>query len=161
MSEGRSGYRERGLEPRSAEHRCHLANVLSFCDHIPQPSILLINTVETQPPSTVHRSSTRRVARYRTELPVIVHVLVADEHVCVQGRCFEIGEGGLGAVIPREFAAGEMVSLEFSLPQLHAVGRLRAVVRHRMGLLHGFEFLGLVPEQLELIRAYCRILTPV
>jgi hypothetical protein len=117
--------------------------------------------VDSQPPSTVYPPSTRRVARYRTEIPVIMRVLVEEDYVCVHGRCFEIGEGGLGAVIAREFSAGEMVSVEFSLPQFQKLGRLRAVVRHRMGFLHGFEFVGLVPEQRELIRAYCRTLTAV
>jgi len=32
------------------------------------------------------------------------------------------------------------------------------VVRHRMGYLHGFEFVGLLHEQQELIRTYCRTL---
>lgn len=126
-------------------------------------SILLISlsTVDTQPSPTVHPASTRRVARYRTEFAVIARVLVADEYVTVAGRCFEIGEMGLGAVIARELPAGEMVSLELSLPQLHQAEPLRAVVRHRMGFLHGFEFVGLVPEQRERIRAYCRTLNPV
>jgi len=34
------------------------------------------------------------------------------------------------------------------------------VVRHRMGFLHGFEFVGLLPEQRELIKDYCRKLQP-
>jgi PilZ domain len=128
-----------------------------------QPQIWpnLIKTVDTQPLPTVHRSSTRRVARYRTEIPVIVRVRVNDEYVPFEGRCFEIGEGGLGAVIPREFPAGEVVLLELSFPQLPALEPLRGVVRHRMGFLHGFEFLGLGPEQREVIRAYCRTQLPV
>jgi hypothetical protein len=140
-----------------------LAKAASFGDHMPQPVDFadFISTVDTQPSPAVHPASTRRVARYRTELPVIVRVLVADEYVCVPGRCFEVGEMGLGAVIARELPAGEMVSLELSLPQLHPTQPLRAVVRHRMGFLHGFEFVSLVPEQRELIRAFCRTLTPV
>jgi hypothetical protein len=130
---------------------------------MPQPADFadFINTVDTQPSPTVHPASTRRVARYRTELPVTVRVLVAEQYVTVGGRCFEIGEMGLGAVIARELPAGEVVSLELSLPQPHQTEPLRAVVRHRMGFLHGFEFVGLVPEQRERIRAYCRTLTPV
>jgi PilZ domain len=138
-----------------------LAKALSFCDHMPAADLAdFIKTVDTQPPPTVHYSSTRRVARYRTDIPVIVRVLVDDEYVAVQGRCFEIGEGGLGAVITREFPAGEMVLLELSFPQLPSLEPLRAVVRHRMGFLHGFEFLGLGPEQREVIRAYCRTQQP-
>jgi hypothetical protein len=120
-----------------------------------------INTVESKPPPTQPRTSTRRVARYRTEIPVIVHVLLKNEDVRVHGRCFEIGELGLGAVITSELPAGEMVSLELSFPQAPDVQRLRAVVRHRMGFLHGFEFVGLLPEQREVISSYCRTIAAV
>jgi hypothetical protein len=71
----------------------------------------------------------------------------------------EIAEAGL-AVTTSEFTAGEMVSLELSFPEVPDVQRLRAVVRHRMGFLHGFEFIGLLPDQRELIRKYCRTLRP-
>jgi len=107
----------------------------------------------------MHRSSTRRFARYRTEIPLIVRVLGKDGYVRIHGRCFEINETGLGAVITSEFSAGEMVSLEFAIPGV-ADMVLRAVVRHRMGFLHGFEFVGILPEQREQIKTYCRTLQP-
>jgi len=107
----------------------------------------------------MHKSSTRRYARYRTEMPLIVRVLGENGYMRIHGRCFEIAENGLGAVITSEFAAGEMVSLEFSIPGSEAM-TLRAVVRHRMGFLHGFEFVGLLAEQGEQIKAYCRTLQP-
>jgi hypothetical protein len=108
----------------------------------------------------MHKSSTRRYARYRTEIPVIVKVLGQDGYLRIHGRCFEIAENGLGAVITSEFRAGEMVSVEFSLPDIDDLQVVRAVVRHRMGFLHGFEFVGLLPEQRELIKDYCRRLPP-
>jgi hypothetical protein len=135
-----------------------LAKVVSFCDHNPA---VFDNTVESKSLPTQHRTSTRRVARYRTEIPLIVHVLLKDESARVHGRCFEIGELGLGAVITSELPAGEVVSLELSFPQAGEVQRLRAVVRHRMGFLHGFEYVGLLPEQRELIRSYCRTISGV
>jgi len=105
------------------------------------------------------KSSTRRYARYRTELPVIVKVLGADGYVRVHGRCFEIAEAGLGAVISSELTMGEMTTLEFAVPDEKAM-EIRAVVRHRMGFLHGFEFVGMLPEQREQIRKFCRDLKP-
>jgi hypothetical protein len=108
----------------------------------------------------MHKSSTRRYARYRTEIPLIVKVLGQDGYMRIHGRCFEIAENGLGAVITSEFPAGEMVSVEFSIPGVEQVQIMRAVVRHRMGFLHGFEFIGLLPEQRELIREFCRKLPP-
>jgi thymidylate synthase ThyX len=107
----------------------------------------------------MHKSSTRRYARYRTEMPLIVRVLGQDGYMRIHGRCFEIAENGLGAVITSEFSAGEMVSLEFCIPGSSEMV-LRAVVRHRMGFLHGFEFVGLLPEQCDQIKAYCRTLQP-
>lgn len=107
----------------------------------------------------MHKSSTRRFARYRTEIPLIVRVLGQDGYIRIHGRCFEISETGLGAVITSEFGAGEMVSLEFAIPDVGDMV-LRAVVRHRMGFLHGFEFVGILPEQREQIKTYCRTLQP-
>jgi len=108
----------------------------------------------------MQKSSTRRYARYRTELTVIVKVLAKDGYVRIHGRCFELAEAGLGAVITSELSAGEMVTLEFTIPDAPQVFVIRAVVRHRMGFLHGFEFVGALPEQVEIIRKFCRTLDP-
>jgi hypothetical protein len=107
-----------------------------------------------------HKSSTRRYARYRTEIPVIVKVLAKDGYVRIHGRCFELAEAGLGAVITSELNVGEMVTLEFSIPDAAQVFVIRSVVRHRMGFLHGFEFIGALPEQVETIQKFCRTLEP-
>jgi hypothetical protein len=107
----------------------------------------------------MNRSVARRFARYRTEIPLIVRVLGQDGYMRIHGRCFEVAENGLGAVITSEFGAGEMVSLEFSIPGQGEMV-VRAVVRHRMGFLHGFEFVALLPEQRQQIKAYCQTLQP-
>ena len=102
----------------------------------------------------------RRFPRHRTDLPVIVNVLGQDGYVRIHGRCNEIAESGLGAVITAELSAGEMVSLELNLPNGSQLS-LRAVIRHRMGFLHGFEFVGLEREQTEPILAYCQSLPQI
>jgi len=56
--------------------------------------------------------------------------------------------------------AGEMITLEFSIPDVPELLVMRAVVRHRMGFLHGFEFIGALPIQSELIQAFCQKLEP-
>jgi hypothetical protein len=108
----------------------------------------------------MHKSSTRRYARYRTELPVIVKLLGKDGYIRIHGRCFELAEAGLGAVITSELVAGEMVTLEFSIPEVAQAFVMRAVVRHRMGFLHGFEFIGALPEQSAMIQSFCQKLEP-
>ncbi|HXM64998.1 MAG TPA: PilZ domain-containing protein [Terriglobales bacterium] len=108
----------------------------------------------------MHKSATRRYARYRTEIPVIVKVLGPEGYIRIHGRCFEIAEAGLGAVITSELTAGEMVTLEFSIPDVPEAFVMRSVVRHRMGFLHGFEFIGALAEQSKRIHAYCEKLEP-
>jgi PilZ domain len=108
----------------------------------------------------MHKSATRRYARYRTEIPIIVKVLGKDGFVRIHGRCFEIAEAGLGAVITSELTAGEMVTLEFSIPDVSDAFVMRSVVRHRMGFLHGFEFIGALTKQSEQIQAFCQTLEP-
>jgi|ERR1700733_3525288 len=108
----------------------------------------------------MQKSLTRRYARYRTEFPVIVKVLAKDGYVRIHGRCFELAEAGLGAVITSELNSGEMATLEFSIPDEGDVFVMRSVVRHRMGFLHGFEFIGALPTQIEAIRKFCRTLEP-
>ena len=98
----------------------------------------------------------RRFTRHRTDLPLTVTVLRQEGYSRLQGRCHEIAEAGLGGVISTALSAGEVVSLEFSIPNMPAPLILRAVVRHRAGLVHGFEFIGLSPEQRDCILTFAR-----
>ena len=98
----------------------------------------------------------RRFTRHRTDLPLIVTVLRQDGYVRLQGRCHEVAEAGLGGVISTALVSGEVVSLEFSIPDVSRPLVLRAVVRHRAGFVHGFEFIGLSPEQRECILTFAR-----
>jgi hypothetical protein len=106
------------------------------------------------------KSYTRRFVRYRTELPLVLKVLGRQGYVRVHGRCFDLAEAGLSAVTTSELEVGEMVSLELSFPDKLEPIAVRAVVRHRMGFLHGCEFVGLLPEQQEWIRKFCQDLQP-
>src|SRR5882724_4128964 len=95
----------------------------------------------------------RRFTRHRTDLPLTVAVLRQDGYVRLQGRCHEIAEAGLGGVTSTALVSGEVVSLEFSIPDAPQPLILRAVVRHRAGFVHGFEFIGLSAEQRDFILA--------
>ena len=103
------------------------------------------------------RDYKRRFPRFRTDLPLIVRLLAQEGYVRVHGRCTEMSVSGLGAVTTAELAPGEIVSLTLPIPE-GAEMELRAVVRHRMGFLHGFEFVSVLPEQLEHLRAFCQSL---
>lgn len=102
----------------------------------------------------------RRFPRYRTDLRIIVRVLGDEGYLRIHGRCTEIAQSGLGAVVTAELSPGEMASLEFTLPSGTSLS-LRAVIRHRMGFLHGFEFVGIEPPQAESLLAYCQSLPQI
>jgi hypothetical protein len=104
------------------------------------------------------REYKRRFPRFRTDLPLIVRVLGQDGYARVHGRCTELSEAGLGAVTSTELSAGEIVSVELPIPE-GAQMEVRAVVRHRMGFLHGFEFISLLPEQNQHLREFCQNLS--
>jgi TonB family protein len=68
------------------------------------------------------------------------------------GRCTDISEAGVGAVVPGELAAGLQVAVELRLPNVGVPVRARALVRYQSRLRCGFEFVGLSVEQREMIR---------
>lgn len=101
----------------------------------------------------------RRFPRYHTELKLTVSVLGPRGHFEVTGLCNQIGEAGLGAIIARELAVAEVVDLQFSIPSEPQPISVRAVVRWRDRLQHGFEFFGISSELRDRIREYCKDLT--
>jgi TonB family protein len=68
------------------------------------------------------------------------------------GRCTDISEAGVGAVVAGELAAGQQVAVELRLPNVGVPVRARALVRYQSRLRCGFEFVGLSVEQREMIR---------
>jgi len=68
------------------------------------------------------------------------------------GRCTDISEAGVGAVVAGELAAGLQVAVELRLPNVGVPVRARALVRYQSRLRCGFEFVGLSVKQREMIR---------
>jgi TonB family protein len=68
------------------------------------------------------------------------------------GRCTDISEAGVGAVVAGELAAGLQVAVELRLPNVGVPVRARALVRYQSRLRCGLEFVGLSVEQREMIR---------
>ena len=107
------------------------------------------------------RTWQRRHARYRADLPVKAKVLRAEGYVEILGRCSDVGQGGMGIVLTAEVPSGEVLSLEFQLPNRSEASLVRAIVRYRKGFIHGVEFLGLSPEQQATIDAFCEGLAAI
>jgi hypothetical protein len=67
----------------------------------------------------------------------------------------------MGTVLTAEVEAGEVVSLEFALPDSSEAFAVRAIVRYRRGFMHGLEFLGLSSTQESAITSFCANLEEV
>jgi TonB family protein len=68
------------------------------------------------------------------------------------GRCTDISEAGVGAVVAGELSSGQQVAVELRLPNVGVPVRARALVRYQSRLRCGLEFLGLSADQREMIR---------
>jgi hypothetical protein len=79
-------------------------------------------------------------------------LLVVKGKETQHGRTKDIAEGGLGATIPGDIAIGEVVELEFQLPQMTEPMKFKAEVRYRRGFQYGFRFLHPTEQQREIIR---------
>ena len=101
----------------------------------------------------------RRFPRHPLDVRVSVHAFRSGESVSFWGRSSEIGEDGVGATLTGELQAGEVVSMELSLPMAPFPIKFRALVRYRDGLRHGFEFLTLSAAQRHEIHRVCETLS--
>jgi PilZ domain-containing protein len=133
----------------------------------------------------------RRHERYRADFPIQATLLREEGYLEIQGRCSDIGQGGMGAVLTAEIPKGEVLSLRFqlfcssavpaagvwtsgegetrvatagkmpALPRSQKEFLVSAAVRYRKGFIHGVEFLGLSAEQQQCINQFCEGLMPI
>ena len=94
----------------------------------------------------------RGFPRHRTNVPLDLIALRSGLPENLPGRCTDISEAGVGAVVAGELAAGQQVAVELRLPNVAVPVRARALVRYQSRLRCGFEFVGLSVEQREMIR---------
>ncbi len=87
-----------------------------------------------------------------------VEIFRSGETVSFWGRSNELGEDGVGGTLTGELAVGEVVSMELSLPLAAYPLKVRALVRYRIGLRHGFEFLAMSDTQRDVLRRVCEML---
>ena len=97
-------------------------------------------------PPVGRRAGTRR----RLAVPMNVTVLRSGVPDAVPGRSIDVGAGGVGAVLAAELFPGELVGLEFELPQAGSVLAKARVCYHER-LRYGLQFLAIPPEQRAMI----------
>ena len=100
----------------------------------------------------------RRYPRYSIDVRVSAKVFRAGAPIELWGRSIELGRDGIGVTLTGQLEPGEVATLELTLPASSALLKLRALVRYRDGLRHGFEFLARDSIQEDLIRRTCELL---
>jgi hypothetical protein len=94
----------------------------------------------------------RRSLRYRFSEPMKV---CRSNGACLDGITVEISESGMSAMVQGALRPGDVVRLQPVTGVITA-----AVVRHKLGMLYGFEFLDLAREQVGKIAERCRKCEP-
>jgi PilZ domain len=89
----------------------------------------------------------RRYKRYRLSVPVSVS---GSDASIIPAITLEVSEGGLSAVLVSDLKIGEIVKV-YPI----AGETLAARVRHRVGKIHGFQFLDVSEEQAGRLRDVC------
>ena len=102
------------------------------------------------PPTPVGR---RSVPRRRLAVPLSVTVLRSGVPDAVPGRSIDVGEGGVGAVLAAELFPGELVGVEFRLPESGFV-LAKARVCYQERLRCGLQFLAIPADQREMLGAW-------
>jgi TonB family protein len=104
-------------------------------------------------PSPVFEDTPQRVVpRHPINVPLDLIALRSGVPENLPGRCTDLSEAGVGAVVAGELAAGQQVAVELRLPNVGVPVRARALVRYQSRLHCGLEFVGLSVEQREMIR---------
>lgn len=110
----------------------------------------------TNPPA--NPAFKRRFPRYPVDVRVDITVFRDGNNTSFWGRSTEISEDGVGCTLTGEIESGEVVWMNITLPLSTNPVKLRALVRYRSGLRHGFEFLTRSPEQRRILQRTCEML---
>jgi PilZ domain len=94
----------------------------------------------------------RRHPRYRFSEPMKV---CCSDGACLDGMSVEISQSGMSGMVQGSLLPGDVVRLQ---PVTGVIAA--AVVRHKLGMLYGFEFLELAGEQARKIAERCRKCEP-
>jgi len=96
----------------------------------------------------------RAVPRHPIDVPLDVIALQSGIPGIFPGRCTDLSEVGVGAIVAGELAPGQQVALEFRLPDGGVPLQVRAQVRYEERLRCGLQFLSLSAEQREMIQSW-------
>jgi c-di-GMP-binding flagellar brake protein YcgR len=95
----------------------------------------------------------RRHQRVPIDVRMMVRVTTSAVTTRFKARSVDISESGLACRLPEDLLDGQAVMLEFALPMVPESFKVQAIVRHRCGSRHGFEFVNLPQHYKERILA--------
>jgi TonB family protein len=104
------------------------------------------------PSLALEKTQRRAFQRRPVHVPLDIIALRFGVPENLPGRCTDLSESGVGAVIAGELGPGQQVAVELRLPNVGVPLRARALVRDQSRLRCGLEFVGLPVEQREMIR---------
>ena len=108
--------------------------------------------------SSAKNSPRRRYPRFPMEVTVSVRGFGPNGIVEISGRSFQLGQNGMGAILPSALEPADVVTIEVRLPGNRRLLKLSAIIRYRNGLRYGFEFLCGNELDREIIRQACQLL---
>jgi TonB family protein len=112
------------------------------------------------PAPALEKAERRASLRCAINVPLDVIALRAGVPEDLPGRCTDLSEGGIGAMVAGDLSLGQQVAIELRLPHVGVPLRARALVRYQGRLHYGFEFVVLPVDQREMIRYWARRLAP-
>jgi TonB family protein len=104
------------------------------------------------PSLALEKTQRRAYPRRPVHVPLDVIALRSGVPENLPGRCTDLSETGVGAVIAGELVPDQQVAVELRLPNVGVPVRARALVRYQSRLRCGLEFTGLSAEQRAMIR---------
>jgi CheY-like chemotaxis protein len=114
------------------------------------------------PGNTLKWPITRCIQRYEVVVPVSVKIVRRGVSTMLLGNSVDLSEAGIGVCLSEgELIAGEIITVEFSLPTLHEKLRIYSTVRHRKENHYGIQFVDVMPEHRQAIRDLCDVLVPM
>jgi len=97
----------------------------------------------------------RRSQRFRVNFPIKLFAVVQQRRCALLGRSHDLSQAGMAIYIPAELQVGQMVQIEFILPDSsHRLG-VTALVRDCSGFRCGIEFLSLTPAEQKAVTDCC------
>lgn len=115
-----------------------------------------------RPAAREDRPQQQRRQYQRFYFDAVLAVEAGTKRGIIYGRTSDLGEGGVGAVLPEPLGSGTSVRLEFQLADGSGQKfRVHALVRHRRGFYHGMEFQHTTGAERNMLKQLCSNAAPV